>query len=989
MRNSNGRTVGQAHRTRRRVALLAAALMGSMAYPVAADDPGFAPCARVTPPSNNAPSSTVVVSILSIKPNSDLEGDDDHVPFYDNHADIYGFVTIAGETFSLPKVEENDFPHWDTNGVFRKTVAGGPVHIAISIKESDGGLTGDDDTVDVSPVAGKNILDLDYDLCSLRISGDIGDVLGQTQNVITVPAGSDSNDATIRFKVELEDGRPVTADDLALVDVDFVQVVNHQANIVAGKPTILRVRLASNYSTDVSTSLRVVIQGGIAVDQTFPVTIGHGEVKKFDFFTDTPLIFPASGAPYVPFVRVSVVDPNSAPPGDCRHDNDEFVSGSGPIILTPDLRRAGPALPSTEAFWQVVATASPHILWTPVGTLLDIGNCAGDSSVGKNRDLGAAFIKGTYPVAEVHSTTNPICVIPPASAAFDFLATVLAAFGLPADAVLPFVLVFDLNGLAAQMALEPVFGVDRVIGILPNNWFDRFIDAAIIGDPWAEVTGLSLGEFAPHAVILMASSDGDPMMTLPAHELGHTYGLSVATEIKSWVCGQDFPGDIDVLACGATGGFDEYKSELPIPGITKGKPSNGYWTPQGGEPASLPGTVFGEQCDSHCLMGGSPRDAENNWASRKRWVDTADYDQVLRKLSSSPLFSARTRRPGLRPPLTAESIFVSGMIAHDDRVYLGPWYRAPGVPPDRTDAFGLYSLRFKDALGQTLGEVGIPIDWNTPDMRGGVPITFFGLFVPYAAGTDHIDVVNTQTAEVLATQEVSPNAPEVHITAPTPGQVVTGGCAVRIAWQASDADGGPLAFTVLVKPAVGNGFPAAYGLTAREYLLDVKALPPGEYTVTVMAADGVNVGKSQPVTFTLGPPGSPDTAPPTIDVNLNHYVLWPPNHKMWDIAATVDVHDACDPSARFVLTSITSDEPDDGRGDGSTHGDIQRAAFGTADVAFQLRAERAGGGNGRTYTITYTALDGSGNTATDVVYVTVPRNRKGHAAVKSVRTRAR
>jgi len=983
MGNWNRQTVDRAHRMWPSTALLVAAFIGSMAPPVAANHSGFAPCATTTPTSTNPPSSTVVVSILSIKPNSDLEGDDDNVPFYNNHADVYGFVTIAGETFDLPKVDENDFPHWDTNGVFRKVVSGNSAHISIHIKESDGGITGDDDTVDVTPVAGKNILDLDYDLCSLRISGDVGDVLGQTQNVITVPAGNDSNDATIRFTIGLEDGRPVTSDDLALVGVDLVQVVNQQANLVAGKPTILRVRLASNYSTAVSTSLHVVIQGGIGVDQSFPVDILPGEVKKFDFFTDTPLVFPAGGAPYVPFVQVSVVDPNAAPPGDCRSDNDSFSSGSGPII-----ERAAALGTTPEVFWQVAATRSPHLLWTPVGTLLDIGNCAGDSAVGVNRDLGTAYIKATYPVADAPGSTNPLCVIPPASAAFDFLATVLAAFGLPADAVLPFVLVFELNGMAAQLALEPVFGVDRVMGILPNNWFDRFIDAAVIGDPWAEVTGLSLGEFAPHAVILMASAGGDPMMTLPAHELGHTYGLSVATEIKSWVCGQDFPGDIDVLACGAAGGFDEYKSELPIPGITQGKPSNGYWTPQGGEPASLPITVFGEQCDSHCLMGGSPSDAENSWPSSKRWIDTADYDQLLRKLATTSL-AARKARP-VRTALATESIFISGMIAHDDRVYLGPWYRASGVEPDRTDTFGLYAFRFKDAFGQTLAEVGIPINWNTPDMNGGVPITFFGLFVPFAPGTDHIDVVNTQTSDVLATQEVSPSVPEVQITAPTAGQVLEGGCSVRIAWQASDADGDPLAFTVLVKPAAGDAFPAAYGLTGHEYALDVKALPPGEYAVTVLAADGVNVGRSQPVVFTLGGPGGPDTTAPTINVTLNRDLLWPPNHKMIDIVATVDVRDTCDASARFVLTSITSDERDNGRGDGNTVGDIQGASFGTADVAFQLRAERAGRGDGRTYAITYTALDAAGNTATDVVYVTVPRNRKGHAsAAKSVRTKGR
>jgi hypothetical protein len=83
------------------------------------------------------------------------------------------------------------------------------------------------------------------------------------------------------------------------------------------------------------------------------------------------------------------------------------------------------------------------------------------------------------------------------------------------------------------------------------------------------------------------------MMILLGHELGHTYGLSVATEIKSWVCGQDFPGDVDVLACEATGGFDEYKSNLPIPGITKNKPANKYWIPQNGEPTSLPAAVPG------------------------------------------------------------------------------------------------------------------------------------------------------------------------------------------------------------------------------------------------------------------------------------------------------------------------------------------------------------------------------------------------------------
>ena len=40
-----------------------------------------APCPASTPPSSDPPSSTVVVTILSVHPKSDLEGDDDFVPF--------------------------------------------------------------------------------------------------------------------------------------------------------------------------------------------------------------------------------------------------------------------------------------------------------------------------------------------------------------------------------------------------------------------------------------------------------------------------------------------------------------------------------------------------------------------------------------------------------------------------------------------------------------------------------------------------------------------------------------------------------------------------------------------------------------------------------------------------------------------------------------------------------------------------------------------
>ena len=122
-----------------------------------------------------------------------------------------------------------------------------------------------------------------------------------------------------------------------------------------------------------------------------------------------------------------------------------------------------------------------------------------------------------------------------------------------------------------------------------------------------------------------------------------------------------------------------------------------------------------------------------------------------------------------------------------------------------------------------------------------------------------------------------------------------------------------------------------------------------------------------------------DTTPPVITVALSRDVLWPPNHKLADIHATVVVTDICDPAPTFVLTSITSDEPDNGLGDGDTAGDIANATFGTADVDFRLRSERMGGGDGRVYTIRYTASDHSGNTTGNVTEVRVPHSRAGCA----------
>ena len=116
-----------------------------------------------------------------------------------------------------------------------------------------------------------------------------------------------------------------------------------------------------------------------------------------------------------------------------------------------------------------------------------------------------------------------------------------------------------------------------------------------------------------------------------------------------------------------------------------------------------------------------------------------------------------------------------------------------------------------------------------------------------------------------------------------------------------------------------------------------------------------------------------DTAGPTItSATASPDTLWPANHKMVDVTVTVDASDLCDGGAAACeITSVVSNEPDNGTGDGNTTGDI-----GTIDgLTVKLRAERSGQGTGRIYTITVECVDEAGNASTKSVTVTVPHDQ--------------
>ena len=88
------------------------------------------------------------------------------------------------------------------------------------------------------------------------------------------------------------------------------------------------------------------------------------------------------------------------------------------------------------------------------------------------------------------------------------------------------------------------------------------------------------------------------------------------------------------------------------------------------------------------------------------------------------------------------------------------------------------------------------------------------------------------------------------------------------------------------------------------------------------------------------------------------------------VVVSVSASDQCGGSVSCRIVNVTSNEPEDGLGDGDTSPDWEI----TGDLTLKVRAERAGTGTGRVYTIRIVCVDASGNQTTSTVTVTVPKS---------------
>jgi hypothetical protein len=207
--------------------------------------------------------------------------------------------------------------------------------------------------------------------------------------------------------------------------------------------------------------------------------------------------------------------------------------------------------------------------------------------------------------------------------------------------------------------------------------------------------------------------------------------------------------------------------------------------------------------------------------------------------------------------------------------------------------------------------------------------------------TRAVHVVDT-TKPTITINGANPMTVECHTSFTDPGA------------SANDACSGPVAVT-----ASGS----------------VNANVPGTYTITYSATDGTNATTATRTVNVV------DTIKPTITLKSQTISLWPPNHKYTTINVTdlvQSVSDSCDGSvsiSNVVISKVTSDEIENGNGDGNTTNDI---VIASNCKSVQLRSERDGGGDGRVYTVYLRLRDATGNETIVTKKVVVPENQGGN-----------
>jgi hypothetical protein len=457
----------------------------------------------------------------------------------------------------------------------------------------------------------------------------------------------------------------------------------------------------------------------------------------------------------------------------------------------------------------------------------------------------------------------------------------------------------DLRALLASLQSQGGLPGDvRLLAMVPCGCGGRAYLGGQVGfaDTWAEENG----------PVPVASYEG--YGSTWAHELGHNFGREHG---GNWH-GEEGGGGYDE-------NFPNYHGGIGQPGlalITE-------WWRAGGTPYFIaPGAANPEALGAHAhdFMSYGHLDPLNTGL----WVSPYTYSNLFNKFK---LASSRTVQPlasfaQARTTAPAEKLVAIGQLKSDGTIDLQPFYRTSTAFSSGDGATGEFSLVLLDAKDRVLLEHRFDTQTISHDEAGA---SGFTEFVPWQADTQRIVLKRKDT--ILAERTVSSHAPTVRVVSPNGGEWL--GNKAVIDWEARDADGDPLTYTVLYNNGTDSTWwPIATGITETSLSVDTTLWPGSEHArLMVRASDGVNSTEDATDKAFVVPQKSPLVA-----------ILNADSEQLTGVA--YDPEDGLLPAANLTWTSDRD---------------------GKLEHAQQVKTQRLSTGN---HVITLTVTDSQGRTAT-------------------------
>jgi hypothetical protein len=509
-----------------------------------------------------ASAQTGIIHVDAHQAEAQTKGDDACFGPWCNEQDFWVQVAFppAFNFVQGGEIDNRDVACWDPPAAWSETVSMLQRFHDIQVELWDKDDTTSDDRFDITPLPPDTLV-VHFDACT-NTWQQIGLTDKYGPGISHPPYGT--RDPEFNGRVVLDvytDGRiPFTTNDISIAGLNPVQSAFDPETVVSGKQTSIRIQIASSYTgpTPAPAPVTINVTDGISNwTETRNLIIPPG-LSTFYFFDGMV----AGSHPFVPFKPGTPSDFV-----DCYQANNSVTNKQNPIVRT----------------------SSPTIFYFPFEYFDAILSTPPYSDVLALQQRDEPYRKASWPVAGVSDVVSGLPILPPYPVEFGWFSE-------------PY---FTLNSMSLVFGL---LGIDRAVLTVPPNWFaDNDGRSAI----WpSKYTGLSLGEFAPHAVIV----ESDRYAT-STHELGHTYKLSQHKCSNGGIM-----EDLFYAGC-----RDEYNDHFTTadgkPFIARGLDVTGAIYPAGsstGQGCATPQTGTREVCATN-IMGGNSNTSYVNWTDTLTW----------------------------------------------------------------------------------------------------------------------------------------------------------------------------------------------------------------------------------------------------------------------------------------------------------------------------------------------------------------------------------